>query len=122
MVSLSALKIYEADFLKYDTFVKSSLVILMIVIFLQSSKKLAHNNNASRQKDAKKYIERKGPVKNYLPENEAKLSPIDTAFSFMHATVFENHRKSLIQHCERSELRLYFEWTKVHQKSQKSSF
>ena len=27
-------------------------------------------------------------------------------------TVFENHRKSLIQHCERSELRLHFEWTK----------
>ena len=25
-------------------------------------------------------------------------------------TVFENHRKSLIQHCERSELRLHFEW------------
>ena len=31
-------------------------------------------------------------------------------------TVFENHRKSLIQqHCERSELRLHFEWTKVVQ-------
>ena len=29
-------------------------------------------------------------------------------------TVFEDHRKSLIQHCERSELRLHFEWTKVH--------
>ena len=28
-------------------------------------------------------------------------------------TVFENHRKSPIQHCERSELRLHFEWTKV---------
>ena len=28
--------------------------------------------------------------------------------------VFENHRKSLIQHCERSELRLHFEWTKVN--------
>ena len=28
--------------------------------------------------------------------------------------VFENHRKSLIQHCERSELRLQFKWTKVH--------
>ena len=27
--------------------------------------------------------------------------------------VFENHIKSLIQHCERSELRLHFEWTKV---------
>ena len=29
-------------------------------------------------------------------------------------TVFENHRKSSIQHCERSELRLHFEWTKVN--------
>ena len=29
-------------------------------------------------------------------------------------TVFENHRKSLIQHCERSELRLHLEWTKVN--------
>ena len=29
-------------------------------------------------------------------------------------TVFENHRKSLILHCERSELRLHFEWTKVN--------
>ena len=27
-------------------------------------------------------------------------------------TVFENHRKCLIKHCERSELRLDFEWTK----------
>ena len=26
----------------------------------------------------------------------------------------ENYRKSLIQHCERSELRLHFEWTKVN--------
>ena len=36
-------------------------------------------------------------------------------------TVFENHRKSLIQHCERSELRLHFEWTKVHQNMPKWS-
>ena len=35
--------------------------------------------------------------------------------------VFENHRKSLIQHCERSELRLHFEWTKVDKKCQKWS-
>ena len=35
-------------------------------------------------------------------------------------TVFENHRKSLIGHCERSELHLHFECTKVHQKYQKS--
>ena len=30
------------------------------------------------------------------------------------STLFENHRKSIIQHCERSELRLHFEWTKVN--------
>ena len=40
---------------------------------------------------------------------------------FARLTVFENHRKSLIQHYERSELRLYFEWTKVNQKCQKWS-
>ena len=27
------------------------------------------------------------------------------------STVFKNHRKSLIRHCEQSELRLHFEWT-----------
>ena len=27
--------------------------------------------------------------------------------------MFENHRKSIIKHCERSELRLHFEWTKI---------
>ena len=37
------------------------------------------------------------------------------------STVFENHRKSLIQHSERSELRLHFEWTKVNQKCKKWS-
>ena len=29
------------------------------------------------------------------------------------STVFENHRKSLIQHCERSELRLHFSGQKL---------
>ena len=32
-------------------------------------------------------------------------------------TVFENPRKSLIRQCERSELRLHFEWTKVNSKN-----
>ena len=36
-------------------------------------------------------------------------------------TVFENQRKSIIQHCERSELRLHFEWTKINWKCQKWS-
>ena len=31
-------------------------------------------------------------------------------------TVFENRRKSRIQHCEHSEPHLHFEWTKVHWK------
>ena len=35
--------------------------------------------------------------------------------------VLENHRKSLIQHCERSQLRLHFDWTKVSLKCQKLS-
>ena len=34
-------------------------------------------------------------------------------------TVFENYRKSLIQHCERSELRLHFESPKSSLKCQK---
>ena len=37
---------------------------------------------------------------------------MDTYF----ATLFENHRKSLIQHCE--QLRLHLELTKVNQKCQ----
>ncbi len=37
----------------------------------------------------------------------------------LQSTVFENHRKSLIQHCERSQLHLHFEWTKVNQNCQK---
>ena len=44
--------------------------------------------------------------------------------SFIHEaeldTVFENNRKSLTQHCERSELRLQ-KWTKVDLKCQKWS-
>ena len=35
--------------------------------------------------------------------------------------MFENRLKSLILHCERSELRLHFEWTKVHQNCPKYS-
>ena len=33
--------------------------------------------------------------------------------------MFENYRKSRIQHCERSELRLHFWVEKVHKKCQK---
>ena len=40
--------------------------------------------------------------------------------SYSYGTVFENHRKSLIQHCERSKLCLHFGW-KVHWKGQKWS-
>ena len=36
--------------------------------------------------------------------------------------MFESHKKSLIQHCERSELRLHFEWTKVIENAKNSQF
>ena len=36
--------------------------------------------------------------------------------------MFENHRKSLIQHCERSELRLHNKWTKVIQNAKTGQF
>ena len=37
------------------------------------------------------------------------------------STLFENHRKSCIQHCKRSELHLHFMWPKVGYKCQKWS-
>ena len=37
-------------------------------------------------------------------------------------TVFENHNKSRIQHCERSELRLHFQWTKLIKNAKNSPF
>ena len=40
----------------------------------------------------------------------------------LYYTMFENHRKSLSHNCERSELRLHFEWTKVHEKCQNGPF
>ena len=46
------------------------------------------------------------------------ISNIYMIFCTLH-TVFKNHRKSRIQHCERSELRFHFEWPKVHKKCQK---
>ena len=42
------------------------------------------------------------------------LSTINYLLDSPNPTVFENHRKSLIQHCERSEICLHFEWTKVY--------
>ena len=41
-------------------------------------------------------------------------------FSARMNTVFENQRKTFIQHCERSELSLHFEWTKVHKNANNS--
>ena len=54
-----------------------------------------------------------------LVEN-AKIEDILGDFLTL-CTVFENHRKSLIQHCERSGFGLQFEWTKVNQKCQNGS-
>ena len=40
--------------------------------------------------------------------------PNNKRLGFVNLTVFENHRKSLIQHCEQSKLRLHSDWTKVN--------
>ena len=51
------------------------------------------------------------------PDFDFKIAQIEKKtiiFHFIWCTVFEIHRKSLIQHCERSELRLHFVWTKVN--------
>ena len=50
--------------------------------------------------------------RNTLPEKNPDLTVL---------TVFENHRKSLIQHCERSGPRLHFEGTNVNWKCRKWS-
>ena len=42
------------------------------------------------------------------------LTAYHCIYGNLFCTVFENYRKSLIQNCERSELPLHFEWTKVH--------
>ena len=48
------------------------------------------------------------------------LAQLCLQLKLMHtSTVVGNHRKCLIQNCERSELCLHFEWTKANQKSQK---
>ena len=50
-----------------------------------------------------------------LPTNFVSLSTSKQACTFqVEITVFENHPKCRIQQCERSELHLHFEWTKVH--------
>ena len=49
-------------------------------------------------------------MNNSLTKNNPFCWP---RIKWKNCTVFENHRKSLIQHCERSELCLHFKWTKV---------
>ena len=51
----------------------------------------------------------------YEGENQTTEQFWDTVY-----TVFENHSKSIIHYCERSELRLHVEWAKVHKKNAKN--
>ena len=54
------------------------------------------------------------PFHDYSKTSNNSIPNYFTACITNSITVFENHRESLIQHCERSELCLHFEWTKVH--------
>ena len=55
---------------------------------------------------------------NYLRKNSFICHYGQNIYAFLTSnfldgcTLLENHRKSLIQHCEQSELCLHFEWTK----------
>ena len=58
----------------------------------------------------------------FIPKGEnGIITPSRRTLEKRRITVFENRPKSRIQHCERSELRLHFEKTKVHWKCQKRS-
>ena len=46
--------------------------------------------------------------------NKHNLLTLDTYHFSKINTVFENHSKSLVQHCEQSELSLHLKWTKDH--------
>ena len=63
-----------------------------------------------QSQDALQAFEKEIDLKIYLGGIEAGVRK-EVSYYY---TVFENHRKSLRQHCERSELCLHFEWTKVH--------
>ena len=51
---------------------------------------------------------------NKLQINNKNNNKNNNKKKIQRCTVFENHRKSLIQHCKRSKLHLHFEWTKVN--------
>ena len=67
---------------------------------------------------AAKFVTKVGGLEFYQNSEEMNKKYDKTKFSRLKKetviTVFEKYRKSLTQDCERSELRLYFEWTKVH--------
>ena len=52
----------------------------------------------------------------YQPNCDQPVTITSTMASTTGIMVFENQRKCLIEHCERSELRLHFEWTKMPKK------
>ena len=58
----------------------------------------------------------------HAPGQIANLALDQLDADFYTGTVFENHRKSLIQHCERSELRLHFERKKVFKNAKNHPF
>jgi len=67
------------------------------------------------------------PLKNPLCKNSvwsssSQLREDAVTFRTELMTVFENHRKSLIQHCERSELRLHLSGRKLIKNAKNGPF
>ena len=102
------------------------LVLLLPFYSMQLHSLLIHKPPAKQKRWAwlSKIDAWKSMGKNLTAENSVMTTAqwgINPNCDLWLSTVFENHRKGLIQHCERSELRLHFEWTKVNWKCQKLS-
>ena len=97
-------------------------VISFATILLQNADSRAWNTDSSSEERTTRKV---NTTRYATPKIQCKfvdvlLRPRSSWMHFFGSGVwqkkkkFENHRKSLIQHCERSELRLHFEWTKVN--------
>ena len=62
-----------------------------------------------------------GLIERIIREIKIVIYYIQSVWKSDRTTMFENHRKSLIQYCERSELCLHFEWRKVNSKNAKNA-
>ena len=81
-----------------------------LAYYRRNSEEYQRERNRGHQNSAFSHFSHRDQIVNssVTPIHE---NNIQTVFQQGTYTVFENHRKSLIQHCERSELRSHFNWS-----------